>query len=58
MLFLREKLYQEATTVSFPDEQMYLFSVFNSLNDFSWFSFVFPKATCHDFGSVQVCTNL
>lgn len=37
---------------------MYLFSVFNIHHYFPWFLFVLPKAPCHDFGSIQVCTDL
>lgn len=41
-----------------PVKHMYLFSVFNRYDYFPWFLFVFPEAPCHDFGSIQVCTNL
>lgn len=42
----------------FPVEHMYLFSVLNSFDCFPWFLFEIPKVPCHDFGSIQVCTNL
>lgn len=42
----------------FPVKHMYLFPVFNSYNSFSWFLCEFPEVPRHDFGSIQVCTNL